>query len=423
MVAERDLGRAELARDAVEHAAPQPRAQRAHRPAFRNHALDDAVGVLLDDAERDAARLEIARQHVGREARLLLVEVDRDRSRTAAARAPAATAGCRAGRSCPCRRTGRPSRGRRPRSCRSRRSPRRPGGAGASSACWPRTRPCADRAPARPAAGRAASRLAAVRPGRRPRLRAGRVVGGSVDIDVPDRTRGSEGYRSRAHARQAVAIGATISSFEPEATDADDPRRQSQGRQRQDDAGDQRRRLARRQAPARRARRPRSAAARRREWLDAAAAAVPARSRTSAPTRSARTSKAASSQVGRRRHARRACTARTCATRCGHADVMLVPRVAVGVRHGGDAALPRRRSPSTRRVRKGDAGDRAGRDARRRAHAQRGGTRRLPRRMRRFRWSRTCATRRSTSTARATARRCSTCRARAPSRTGSSGGR
>ena len=78
MMAERDAGRAELAGDAVQHAAPEPRAQRAHRAAFGNHALDDAVGVLLDDVKRHAARREVARQHVGGEARLLLVEVDRD---------------------------------------------------------------------------------------------------------------------------------------------------------------------------------------------------------------------------------------------------------------------------------------------------------------------------------------------------------
>ena len=78
MMAERDLGRAELAGDAVQHAAAQPRAQRAHRRAFGDHALDDAVGVLLGDAERHAAAVEIARQHVGGKARLLLVEVDRD---------------------------------------------------------------------------------------------------------------------------------------------------------------------------------------------------------------------------------------------------------------------------------------------------------------------------------------------------------
>ena len=49
VVPERDLGRAELARHPVEHAAAQARAQRAHRPALGDHPLDHAVRVLLDD--------------------------------------------------------------------------------------------------------------------------------------------------------------------------------------------------------------------------------------------------------------------------------------------------------------------------------------------------------------------------------------
>ncbi|MBK7743659.1 MAG: ParA family protein [Betaproteobacteria bacterium] len=67
------------------------------------------------------------------------------------------------------------------------------------------------------------------------------------------------------------------------------------------------------------------------------------------------------------------------------------------------------------------AADRPGGDARRRAHPQRGGTRRLSRRQ--ANRSRSCVTRRSTCTARATARRSSTCRGRGPSPTGNSGGR
>ena len=76
VVAERDLGDAVLAREAVQGAAAQPRAQAAHRAAFRDHALHDAVGVLLDDVERHAEGCEVVRQHVRREIRLLLVEVD-----------------------------------------------------------------------------------------------------------------------------------------------------------------------------------------------------------------------------------------------------------------------------------------------------------------------------------------------------------
>ncbi len=78
VVAERDLGRAELARDAIERAATQARAQAAHRLAFGDQSLDDRVRVLLDDAEVDAARRQVLGQHVRREARLLLVEVDGD---------------------------------------------------------------------------------------------------------------------------------------------------------------------------------------------------------------------------------------------------------------------------------------------------------------------------------------------------------
>src|SRR5262249_25519010 len=75
VMAERDLRRAKLAGDAIEHAAPEPRAQRAHRGAVGDDALHDAIGVLRLDPERHPARREVAWQHVGREARLLLVEV------------------------------------------------------------------------------------------------------------------------------------------------------------------------------------------------------------------------------------------------------------------------------------------------------------------------------------------------------------
>ena len=47
VVAERDLGGAELGGEAVEHAATQARAQAAHRPAFGNEALDDRVVVRV----------------------------------------------------------------------------------------------------------------------------------------------------------------------------------------------------------------------------------------------------------------------------------------------------------------------------------------------------------------------------------------
>jgi hypothetical protein len=76
VVPERDARIALLARMAVQRAAPQPAAQSALRAALRDHASDDAVGVLLDDVVRDAQRLQVPGQHVRREARLLLVEVD-----------------------------------------------------------------------------------------------------------------------------------------------------------------------------------------------------------------------------------------------------------------------------------------------------------------------------------------------------------
>ena len=77
MMTERDLADAVVRRPVIERAAAQPRAQAAHRPACRDHALDDAVGVLLDHVERHAERAEILGQHLRRKARLLLVEVDR----------------------------------------------------------------------------------------------------------------------------------------------------------------------------------------------------------------------------------------------------------------------------------------------------------------------------------------------------------
>ena len=78
MMAECDFGRAELARNAIQRTAAQSRAERAHRPTFRNDALDDAVRILLDDAKGNAAFAQVARQHVRGEARLFLIEIDSD---------------------------------------------------------------------------------------------------------------------------------------------------------------------------------------------------------------------------------------------------------------------------------------------------------------------------------------------------------
>ena len=49
MVAQRDLGRSHLLRDSVQHAAPQPRAQRARRRIRVEQIVDDlADGRVLD---------------------------------------------------------------------------------------------------------------------------------------------------------------------------------------------------------------------------------------------------------------------------------------------------------------------------------------------------------------------------------------
>jgi hypothetical protein len=77
VVAERDLGEAFPLGVGVERAAAQPRAEPAHGLALGHHALDHAVGVLLEDLERHADLLQVPRQHVGVVAGLLLVEVHR----------------------------------------------------------------------------------------------------------------------------------------------------------------------------------------------------------------------------------------------------------------------------------------------------------------------------------------------------------
>jgi hypothetical protein len=78
MVSERNLGNAVLGRVTVQRAAPHPRAQAAHGLALGDHALDDAVGILLDDMKWHTQRSQIVRQHVLRKPRLLLIEIDRD---------------------------------------------------------------------------------------------------------------------------------------------------------------------------------------------------------------------------------------------------------------------------------------------------------------------------------------------------------
>ncbi|MNM66710.1 hypothetical protein D3C81_782070 [compost metagenome] len=75
MVTEGHLGRADFIGEGVERAATQARAQRAGGLAFRDQFLDHRVSVFLDDVVLDPQFLEVGRQHVLRETRLLLVHV------------------------------------------------------------------------------------------------------------------------------------------------------------------------------------------------------------------------------------------------------------------------------------------------------------------------------------------------------------
>ncbi len=94
---------------------------------------------------------------------------------------------------------------------------------------------------------------------------------------------------------------------------------------------------------------------------------------------------------------------------------------AVGVRHGGDAAFPRR-DPEQKAIARAARRLASSRCASIRARGARASsTPSSPISISRS--SRICAIRRSTSTARATAHRCSICRDRAASRTGPSGSR
>ncbi len=77
VVAQRDLGAAQLVGHAVEDAAAQAAAQAAGGLALRHHPLDDAVGVLVLDVEGHAGGGQVFGQDVLGEARLLLVEVHR----------------------------------------------------------------------------------------------------------------------------------------------------------------------------------------------------------------------------------------------------------------------------------------------------------------------------------------------------------
>ena len=80
MVAQRDLGGAQLFGHAVQDAAAQAAAQAAHGLALRDHALDDAVGVLRFDVKGHAQFAQVIGQDVRWKAGLLLVQVDGDQA-------------------------------------------------------------------------------------------------------------------------------------------------------------------------------------------------------------------------------------------------------------------------------------------------------------------------------------------------------
>ena len=77
MVPQGDLVGADLLGEAVEGAAPQPRAERAGGLALGGLLLDHRVGVALEDMVLDADTVQVLGQYVLGEARLLLVKVDR----------------------------------------------------------------------------------------------------------------------------------------------------------------------------------------------------------------------------------------------------------------------------------------------------------------------------------------------------------
>ncbi|MNP52598.1 hypothetical protein D3C76_1470000 [compost metagenome] len=75
-MAEGNLGRAELGGGTIQNAATQTRAERAGGFPFRDLLFNDAVGVLFDNFVLNAQLLQVFRQDMLREARLLLIQVD-----------------------------------------------------------------------------------------------------------------------------------------------------------------------------------------------------------------------------------------------------------------------------------------------------------------------------------------------------------
>ena len=76
MVAQRYFGRTQFVGDAVQNAPAQAAAQAAHGFAFGDFVFHNRIGVLVFDVKRHAQLRQIVGQHMGRKARLLLVQVD-----------------------------------------------------------------------------------------------------------------------------------------------------------------------------------------------------------------------------------------------------------------------------------------------------------------------------------------------------------
>src|SRR5438105_7830639 len=78
MMAERDLRRADLLRDPIQHAAPQPRAQRARRGAIVEDVVDRLADAGVLDAIFPAARLTRPRDQVVLVLLVAGIDVDRN---------------------------------------------------------------------------------------------------------------------------------------------------------------------------------------------------------------------------------------------------------------------------------------------------------------------------------------------------------
>ena len=78
MVSERDFGRTQLIRHAIQDTTAQTRTQPARGFALFNHAFDNAVGVLILDVKRHAKFGQVVRQNFSGKIRLFLIQINRD---------------------------------------------------------------------------------------------------------------------------------------------------------------------------------------------------------------------------------------------------------------------------------------------------------------------------------------------------------